>query len=92
MQINIQQADMSFSKEDGYVGHVQFVVEGHMAPYEMTLQKSKKGKEWNYALNYANESGPEDDIMDVEEEIEENDELFDMLVNAAKDKLEQADT
>ncbi|MCR8641068.1 hypothetical protein NV379_00230 [Paenibacillus sp. N1-5-1-14] len=91
MQITIQQADMSFTREEGYVGHVEFSVEGHPAPYEITLQKSRKGKEWNYALNYSKESGPEENIMDVEEEIEENDELFDLLVKTALDKLEQAE-
>ncbi|MGF9713626.1 hypothetical protein EXW96_09635 [Paenibacillus sp. JMULE4] len=87
MDIQIVKSDMTYSKEDGYVGHVQFTCEGHQAPYEITFH-SKNAKEWMYSLNFAKESGPEQEILSLEEILEEDDELFDRLVNEAQSKLE----
>ncbi|MGG1598624.1 hypothetical protein [Paenibacillus naphthalenovorans] len=87
MDIQIVKSDMTYSKEDGYVGHVQFTCEGHQAPYEITFH-SKNAKEWMYSLNFAKESGPEQEILSLEEILEEDDELFDRLVNEAQRKLE----
>jgi hypothetical protein len=86
--IRVLDATMEHSKEDGYVGKVEFEVENHKKPYEITLQ-SKKGKEWSYSLNFLNESGSEEEIDAVEELLEENDEQFDLLVNAARSKLQE---
>jgi hypothetical protein len=83
--INIVKADMQHSKEEGYIGHVEFTVEGHAYPYEITLQ-SKSQKDWSYALNFSQESGKEEDIVAVEELLEE-DEYFDQLVEAAQNSL-----
>ncbi|RXZ78310.1 hypothetical protein EBB07_27730 [Paenibacillaceae bacterium] len=77
---------MTHSKEDGYVGQVQFNVEGHRDAYEITLQ-SKKGKDWSYGLHFLDRSGSEEEIFEVEEQLEEDDELFDLLVDAAKQAL-----
>ncbi len=84
--ISIIEASMTYTKEDGYVGKVQFSVEGHVNQYEMTLH-SRKATEWGYGLFFLNESGNEEQLLELEEELEENDELFDQLVEAAKDKL-----
>lgn len=81
-------ASMTYSKEDGYVGKVQFGVEGHDNQYEITLH-SKKGKEWGYGLFFLHESGKEEQLLALEDELEDNDDLFDSLVEAAKAKLEQ---
>jgi hypothetical protein len=86
MKLTILDAKMTYSKEDGYVGHVSFQVENHKTDYEITLV-SKRGKDWDYALNFLNESGSEEDILAVEEDLEENDEWFDLLVEAARSKL-----
>ncbi len=72
--------------ESGYVGNVEFQVEEHKAPYEITLY-SKKGKEWMYGLHFLNKSGNEDEIFALEELIDENDTYFDIFVNAAKEAL-----
>ncbi|PYI52713.1 hypothetical protein DLM86_20655 [Paenibacillus flagellatus] len=77
---------MTHTKDDGYVGKVRFTLEGHKSAYEITLH-SKKGNEWSYSLNFAAESGIEKEIEAAEERIEEDDELFDALVEAAKSKL-----
>jgi hypothetical protein len=86
MKLTILDAKMTHSKSDGYVGHVGFQVENHKTDYEITLV-SKHGKDWDYALNFLNESGSEEDILAVEEHLEENDEWFDLLVEAARSKL-----
>ncbi|MCZ8513526.1 hypothetical protein O9H85_14000 [Paenibacillus filicis] len=88
MNIDIIDAAMSHSKEDGYIGRVEFSVEHQAHPYEITLH-SKNAKEWMYSLNFARESGPEKDILLLEEQLEEDDELFDRLVEAAKSRLVQ---
>nr|WP_175532270.1 hypothetical protein [Paenibacillus sp. yr247] len=84
--IEILKASMEHSKEEGYIGHVEFRVEGHEHPYEITLQ-SKRGKDdWSYALHFLQESGKEEDIEAVEELLED-DEWFDKLVDAAQKTL-----
>jgi len=80
------EASMTHSKEDGYVGKVEFRVEDHKQPYEITLY-SKNGKDWMYSLNFLNESGSEEEIDALEERIEEDDELYEYLIQTAKSKL-----
>ncbi|ULL19825.1 hypothetical protein DVH26_16425 [Paenibacillus sp. H1-7] len=81
-------ASMSYSKEDGYIGKVAFEFKDHKLPYEITLH-SKNGKEWSYGLFFLNESGSEDEILEVEDVLEESDEWYDFLVNAAKNTLQK---
>ncbi len=54
----------------------------------MTLQK-KRGNDWMYGLIFADGLGKEEEILFVEEQLEEDDELFDTLVEAAKSTLEK---
>jgi hypothetical protein len=86
MKLTILSSKMTYSKEDGYLGHVGFQVENHKNPYEITLH-SKRGKDWDYALNFLNESGSEEDISAVEEMLAESDESFDLLVESARSEL-----
>jgi hypothetical protein len=86
MTINIIDTKVSHSKEDGYIGHVEFEYAGHPMNYEITLQ-SKNKNDWNYSLNFAHESGKEEDILFVDERLEEDDELFESLVDAVLSKL-----
>lgn len=88
MKVNIIQAGMTYSKEDGYVGNVHFEVDGHQQGYEITLQ-SKRGNDWGYGLFFLSGSGNEEQLLEVEDEIEENDELFEQLIEAAKSALQQ---
>lgn len=81
MEISIISATMI--KDDGYVGKVQFAVTGHRFEYEIVLH-SKKGKEWGYGLFFLNQSGDEEQLEELEELLEDNDELFEQLVEAAK--------
>lgn len=89
MNIEILNASMSHTEEEGYVGKVAFAVTGHTAPYEISFQR-KKGKEWGYGLFFLNEPGKEEEIMWLEDKLEEEDEWFEQLLAAAKEKLEQA--
>ncbi|MCI3923803.1 hypothetical protein MO973_26605 [Paenibacillus sp. TRM 82003] len=82
MELQIKQAELKRDPDDGYVGQVRFAVEGHPADYEITLY-SKKGKEWDYGLHFAEASGSEERIDEVEAYLEENDEAFDRLIEAA---------
>ncbi len=78
---------MTYTKENGYVGNIEFTVEAHKEPYEITIY-SKNQKEWSYGLHFLNASGIEEEIFAVEELLDENDESFDLLVEAAKAALQ----
>lgn len=87
MQYTLLSATMTYSKEDGYVGAVAFAIEGHRQPYELTLQ-SKRRQDWNYSLHFQNESGSEEEILQVEEWLEEDDEAFDEMIDEAEKALD----
>lgn len=87
MNVEIISAQMTFSKEEGFVGKVVFIYENHSKPYEINLQKLN-GKDWGYSLLFSGDSGSEEDILAVEELLEETDELFDFLVATAKNTVE----
>lgn len=86
MNVKILHAEMTHTKEDGYVGKVQFEAEGHANQYEMALQ-SKRGSDWGYGLFFLSESGKEEQLLAMEERLEEDDELFDWLVDTAMEKV-----
>jgi hypothetical protein len=82
VKITILNARMN-KNQDGYAGAVEFQVEGHKHPYEMTLYRDEDN-EWEYNLLFLNESGSEEEISSVEEYLEENDEAFLRLIEAAE--------
>lgn len=86
MKVNVVEAQMHQDNEGAFLGKTIFEVEGHKAAYEITFY-SKKGKEWDYSLNYAAESGIEAEFLSVDEKLEEDDDLFDMLLEAAEQTL-----
>lgn len=86
MNMIILQAAMRKDEEGAFLGNTVFEVEGHKAAYEITFF-SKKGKEWDYSLNYASESGLEAEFLSVDERIETDDAWFDALLDAALDTL-----
>ncbi|AZN42541.1 hypothetical protein [Paenibacillus albus] len=84
MNVTIIHAEMTQDPDKGYKGSVQFEVEGHKQPYEIILQlTSLRGTTWDYSLHFAKESGSEEQINEVEKAIEEDDDLFDDLIDAA---------
>lgn len=87
MKFNIVEASMHKDYEGAFLGKTVFEVEGHKAAYEITFF-SKKGKEWDYSLNYAHESGIEAQLLQVDTALEEDDDWFDALLEAAQGTLE----
>lgn len=87
MKVNILSAKMSHSEDSGYVGHVQFEVEQHKQPYEVTIQSNNGRNNWSYALNFSNQPGSEDEIQAVDERLEEDDSFFEQFVIAATNSL-----
>jgi hypothetical protein len=86
MELQILQAHMTYTKADGFVGKVEFQVKGHKEPYEMALH-SKSAKDWSYGLFFLRDPGDEEEILAVEDWLEEDDEAFDRLVEAARQTL-----
>lgn len=87
MKVQVLGATMKYSEDKGYLGHVKFSVEGHKQPYEITLQSDDGKYDWNYALNFSDEPGSEEEISAVDERLEIDDDLFDLFVDAAKEAL-----
>lgn len=63
-------------------------MEGHPAAYEITLF-SKDGREWEYGLHFADMPGSEERIGAVEAYLEDNDDAFERLLEAAWETLER---
>ncbi|MBG9792984.1 hypothetical protein ABD76_10995 [Paenibacillus dendritiformis] len=82
MNVTIVRADMKKEADGSYLGHVAFRPEGFQSAYEVTLF-SKKGKEWDYSLSFAGDSGSEEEILTLDDRLEEDDELFEELLEAA---------
>lgn len=88
MKVTILGAKMTHSDESGYVGHIQFEVEQHKQPYEVTIQSDNGRNNWSYALNFSNQPGSEEEIQAVDEQLEEDDAFFEQFVIAANKALE----
>ncbi len=86
MELELISAVMQRQEDETYLGRTVFKVIGHKQDYEITFF-SKRGKEWDYSLHFANESGDEDELLAVDARIEEDDEWFDRLLDAAMDTL-----
>ncbi|CAH8771799.1 hypothetical protein [Paenibacillus dendritiformis] len=82
MNVTIVRADMKKDEDGSYLGHVAFQLEGFQSAYEVTLF-SKKGKEWDYSLSFAGSSGSEEEIVALDDKLEEDDDLFEVLLEAA---------
>lgn len=84
MNLTIVNAEMNKEGDGSFLGKTIFRVDSHAADYEITFF-SKNGKDWDYSLNYANEPGVEEQFLQVDEAIEQDDALFDDLLDAAVD-------
>ncbi|TBL77820.1 hypothetical protein [Paenibacillus thalictri] len=83
MKWSIERLEAEKTQDKELLGKIVLVVEGHKSPYEVTLH-SKNGRDWSYSLNFAGASGPEEQIDELEEQIEEDDDMFDSLTAAIK--------
>ena len=82
MNIHIEHVDMKRNVDGHFVGHAVFTVDDQKAKYEITFF-SKRGKEWDYSLNFAKEPGSEEELFRLDQILEENDELYNELLDAA---------
>ncbi|MEI7027057.1 hypothetical protein [Paenibacillus sp. y28] len=86
MKVKIVTAAMAHNPGEGYRGSVIFEVEGHKHSYEIMLF-SKNGNMWDYTLNFGKDPGIDEEIDVVETALEEDDELFDWLVDTAMESM-----
>jgi len=91
MKVHIISAKMTYDEETGYVGHIQFEVEQHKQPYEVTIQSDNGRNNWSYALNFGSQSGSEEEIQAVDERLEEDDAFFEQFVIAANNSLKASE-
>jgi len=87
MKIIIKNVMMSRTDEEGFLGKVDFEVEHHKEPYEIVFH-SKDGRDWGYSLHFLHDSGPEEEIDALDQYLEENDEAYWMLLDAAREALD----
>ena len=87
MNVEIISAKMQKDEEKHYLGSTIFKFEDQQSLYEITFS-SKRGKDWDYSLSFAKESGSEEEMLATDQMIEEDDELFDSLLDAALNTME----
>lgn len=88
MNIHIEQASMERNEDKRFIGRVNLRVENHKQPYEVILD-SKNMKDWGYALYFLRESGPEEEIDALDAYLDEHEEVFERMVQAAKDAYQE---
>ncbi|WP_150271705.1 hypothetical protein [Paenibacillus tepidiphilus] len=84
MRVQIVQAVMNRDEDNHYIGRTVFHYSDHKARYEITFF-SKKGKDWDYSLSFAEEPGSEEQLLALDALLETDDDLFDELLDAALD-------
>lgn len=61
-----------------------FKTEGDKSVYEITFM-SKNGKDWDYSLHFTEQSGDEEELLKMDELLENDDDLYNQLLDAALD-------
>ncbi|MEK4295810.1 hypothetical protein [Paenibacillus sp. FSL R5-0914] len=87
MNLEIVSAEMSRKEDKSYVGRTVFTLENHKAPYEITFF-STRGTEWDYSLSFAGEPGSEEQFLETDALLENDDDIYNQLLDAALDKQE----
>lgn len=87
MNLEIVSAEMSRKEDKSYVGRTVFTLENHKAPYEITFF-STRGTEWDYSLSFAGEPGSEEQFLETDALLENDDDVYNQLLDAALDKQE----
>ena len=80
-------AEMNRKEDRSYVGRTIFTLDNHKAPYEITFY-STRGTEWDYSLSFAGEPGSEEQFLETDELLENDDDVYNALLDAALDKQE----
>ncbi|WP_440109153.1 hypothetical protein [Paenibacillus sp. QZ-Y1] len=84
MNIEIIRTEMRREGEKSFVGNTVFRVEGEKSVYEITFM-SKNGKDWDYSLHFTEQSGDEEELMRMDELLENDDDMYNQLLDAALD-------
>ncbi|UPK47361.1 hypothetical protein KET34_16875 [Paenibacillus pabuli] len=84
MTIEIIRAEMRREDEKNYVGNTVFRAEGAKSVYEITFM-SKNGKDWDYSLHFTEQSGDEEELLRMDELLENDDDMYNQLLDAALD-------
>lgn len=87
MNLEILSAEMSRKEDRSYVGRTIFTLENHKFPYEITFYSSR-GTEWDYSLSFAGEPGNEEQFLETDALLENDDDVYNQLLDAALDKQE----
>ncbi|MFB5758791.1 hypothetical protein [Paenibacillus medicaginis] len=87
-EVQIKQAAMKRGEDGVYMGQVIFTLAGNQSSYEVLLY-SKKGKDWDYSLHFAEGLRNEEEMLAVDARLEEDDDLFDLLLEAAQASLQE---
>lgn len=90
MNVEIIKAELKQEEDNSYIGRTVFTVEHHKFPYEITFF-SKKGKEWDYSLSFAGEPGSEEQFLEIDTLLENDDDLYNQLLDAALDTQDNAE-
>ncbi|RAW13021.1 hypothetical protein DC345_20625 [Paenibacillus taichungensis] len=84
VNIEIIRAEMRREDEKNFVGNTVFRAEGEKSVYEITFM-SKNGKDWDYSLHFTEQSGDEDELLRMDELLENDDDMYNQLLDAALD-------
>ncbi|MDP4098710.1 hypothetical protein OIN60_18420 [Paenibacillus sp. P96] len=87
-EVQIKQAEMKRGEDGAYLGQVIFTLEGNQSAYEVLLH-SKRGKDWDYSIHFAEGPRNEEELLAVDARLEEDDDLFDLLLEAAQASLHE---
>lgn len=90
MNVEIVKAELKREEDRSFIGRTVFTVEHHKLPYEITFF-SKRGSEWDYSLSFAGEPGSEEQFLEVDTLLENDDDFFNQLLDAALDTQEDVE-
>lgn len=90
MKLNIIEASMKKEADGSFLGKTIFQANEDTTKYEITFF-SKRGKDWDYSLHYSDEPGNEELLLDVDTHIEQSDEAYDLLLDAAWNSMDETD-
>lgn len=86
MSYKIIRATMGKNEDNEWLGSTVFTIDESPVEYEISFY-SKRGKDWDYSLHFAGEPGEEEEFLKLDARIEEDDDLFDDLLDTAIDTI-----
>lgn len=87
MNLEIIKAEMKRVEDRSFVGSTVFTLANHSSAYEITFF-STRGTEWDYSLSFAGEPGSEEQFLEVDSLLENDDDVYNQLLDAALDAQE----